>query len=598
MKRFLLTSLAALFLVGTLLPQDTAKVDVTPTIRANTRMVAVDVLVTDAAGKPVTDLKPEDIVVEENGKTQKIASMELMNSAAEAPDVLPDTIYSNRPEFTAPRGSYTILLIDALNTPVQNASYARQQLLSYAASQTQAGQRIAVYALGNGLYKLQGFTDDAQLLQDAIQRSEKVANAGATATPDSGRTLPVPGANSTSGTPPGGNNSLATSLVSRLTAFSTEGIAYYNVQMQIERTTAALRALARMMLGIPGRKNLVWVTAGVPITLNIDEMAVTTVREERTDPTAQAPLNSESSYAAYEQNIRQEAANPLKEVSSLLQRAQISVYPVDARGLFGAGATSQTQASSSGVNSQGMLVMGAEYGRAVSASGSAISNSQANMRTIASETGGRYFVNRNDIDRAVAVAADDGRTYYLVSYYPEKKKFDGTFRKIKVNVKRPGLTVRNRSGYYAVDFSKGSKKDRETDIASALNMASSAPSTMLLFDARIVPPAPAAKATVPVLFRVPAGNFTAEDGKDNGKHLSLDFFVTAATGDGKVVNTTGKTVDTTVTAEQFQQIEKQGLLLPIDMELPPGNYNLQLGVRDNPTGMVGTLNAPLRLAKP
>ncbi|HSE49128.1 MAG TPA: VWA domain-containing protein [Terriglobales bacterium] len=596
MRRLFLIVLGGALLSAMFAAQEAKQQEVTPTIRVNSRVVALDVMVTDASGKPVLDLKPDELVVEESGKPQKLTSFELIRGGSGELDTLPETIYSNRPEFLAPRGNYTILLVDALNTPFEHMAFGREQLIRYAASQTKPGHRIAVYALDTSLHKLQSFTDDPQLLAAAIEKSGLQSQKTATASPQVTPTV-NPGAMAAGGGRGGGGFGRTASLISTLNAFQAGGVAAYNEQVRVGATTAALSALARMMIGIPGRKNLVWLTAGVPITLDVSEMTVTTVLGERpsNDPTAPPPLQREMSYDAYEQNVRQEAARSVKEMASLLQQAQISVYAVDARGLFGS--TNQTNAASSGLNSSGLLVMGSEYGGNVAASGKAISDSQANMKTIAQETGGRYYINRNDIDKAVALASEDGGTYYAVSYSPDKKKFDGGFRKIRVSVKRPGLTVRHRTGYYAIDFSKGSKKDKENELAQAVSLSGLAPSTMLMFDARITSSAPAAKTTVPVLFRVPMGNFTIQDAGEKGKKLDLDFVVSAMRN-GKMVDSKGSTVATTVTNEQFQQVQEKGLLMQLELTLPPGQYELALAVRDNPTGMIGTLNVPVDLAAP
>ncbi|MDP9266981.1 MAG: VWA domain-containing protein [Acidobacteriota bacterium] len=599
MRRLILLSLTGLVLAAAALSQqEAAKPAATPTIRAETRLVVVDAIVTDGSGKPITDLKPDELVVEENGKQQKLASVELITPSTEGPETLPPSIYSNRPEYNAPRSGYTILLIDALNTPVENQAWARQQLLRYAAAQLQPGRRVAVYALGNTLYRLQTFTDDPELLKAAIQRAEQYqleTKTGGTTAP--GTRGPLPGS-TTLGGGAAGSNPMFQNVLNRISTFQAEQ-SMFNAEVAIDTTTAALRALARMMLGVPGRKNLVWITAGVPIALRMEDMTVTTVLPERpNDPsgTAPPPLQREASYDAYAQNVRIAAANDVKEVASLLQLAQISIYAVDARGLFSG--TSQTVASNSGLNSSGLLVMGQEYGRSVQNAGNYITTSQANMKSIASETAGRYYVNRNDIDEAVAAASRDGGTYYSIAYYPEKKKFDGSFRKIKISVKRPSSNVRHRLGYYAVDFSKKSKKDRENELGSAVRLSSFAPSTLVMFDVQVVPPAPAANAKVPVTFLLRPGNFTAEDVADGGKHIDLDFFVTAATPDGRSAASTGMKVDTKFSSEQFQRVSTQGILLPMDVTLPPGNYSLLLAVRDNPTGMLGTLNVPLQLRSP
>src|SRR5882724_2031278 len=109
---------------------------------------------------------------------------------------------------------------------------------------------------------------------------------------------------------------------------------------------------------------------------------------------------------------------------------------------------------------------------------------------------------------------------------------------------------------------------------------------------RAMPPAPASKAMVPVKFLVPASSFTAEDAGDGKRHIRLDFYAVAFLPDGKSVSNVGKTVDATLEADQFEQLRQQGLLLPMEVSLTPGNYSLRLAVRDNRTGYVGTVNVP------
>src|SRR5258708_19097217 len=94
-------------------------------------MVLVDAVVTDKQGTAITGLRPEDFVVEENGKSQKIASLSAPNdSAALAAPALPPGIYSNRAQYRSPSSAVTVMLLDALNTPFMDQSYARRQMRS------------------------------------------------------------------------------------------------------------------------------------------------------------------------------------------------------------------------------------------------------------------------------------------------------------------------------------------------------------------------------------------------------------------------------------------------------------------------------------
>src|SRR5437763_14920040 len=85
-----------------------------PTIRVSTHLVLVDVVVTDKHGKPITGLHPEDFVVQEKGRTQKVAFFSWSGESSRPPaPILPPGIYSNKPEYRSPGGPLVILLLDA-----------------------------------------------------------------------------------------------------------------------------------------------------------------------------------------------------------------------------------------------------------------------------------------------------------------------------------------------------------------------------------------------------------------------------------------------------------------------------------------------------
>src|SRR5438105_14204474 len=143
-----------------------------PTIRVNTRMVLVDVVATDKNGQPIKDLKPQDFVIEENGKKQKIASFTTPDEIAKAstPPSLPPGIYSNQPEYRAPGGPITVFVLDAANSQFSDQAYGRLQMLKYLDEQSKSTQRTAIFTLTDGLHVIQDFTSDPQLLREAIKR--------------------------------------------------------------------------------------------------------------------------------------------------------------------------------------------------------------------------------------------------------------------------------------------------------------------------------------------------------------------------------------------------------------------------------------------
>ncbi|MBA3914606.1 MAG: VWA domain-containing protein [Acidobacteriales bacterium] len=564
--------------------QSAPSLPATPAIRVSTRLVVLDVVASGKDGMAITDLKSEDFKLEENGKQQKISGFGLERAGAPVkPPALPPGVYSNRPEYHMPSGALTVLLIDGLNTPYTNQARVREQMIRYAATQMSAGQQTAVYALGSRLVRLQDFTSDPRLIATALSSYKPQLPSVNT-----GTTLaPLQGGAGLAGLNPGE----AEFVAANIQQFEGDQTATA-LQYRIQGTLAAMQALSRILGGNPGRKNLVWVTASLPFSM-IAEQNDITYAQTRAGNFGQAPVPNEISNASYANHIQQTATEGVKRVAALMTSAQISVYPVDAKGLLGA---TLADASRQGSNGAGLLMIGGDYGEAVSNASNRQFASQATMEEMAQQTGGRAYINRNDIDRAVALAAADGSTYYSLSYYPEKKKFDGGYRKLKVVVSRPGVQLRYRPGYFAIEPEKVSDKDKQPELISALAGPSNA--TMVVFDARIVPPAPAAKVDLPVQFLVQADTFTGEDGKNGERAVDLDFYVTAFTKDGKMAANTGKAVATSLPADQYLQMQQKGLLMPVNISLPPGSYDLRLAVRDNHTGYVGTLSVPLTLKQP
>src|SRR5215469_6574258 len=161
----------------------------------------------------------------------------------------------------------------------------------------------------------------------------------------------------------------------------------------------------------------------------------------------------------------------IAELADSLIDAQIAMYPVGARGLM---PSALFDASNSGRDKFGRsLARGDRMTAALSAESSALQNVHAAMREIAERTGGQAFYNTNDIDGSIRKSIDDGSTYYTLAYYPENKNWNGKFRKIHVTVNRPGIKLRYRLGYYAVDpkiFANQGETQRAAAFALALDL--------------------------------------------------------------------------------------------------------------------------------
>ena len=289
--------------------------------------------------------------------------------------------------------------------------------------------------------------------------------------------------------------------------------------------------------------------------------------------------------------IDQNYDDRIKETTSSLTDAQIAVYAVDARGLLGqltGGAESQ------GLDVGGELKTGDEYAADLKQASSRLQDYQATLKQVAEDTGGKVFVNQNDMERSVSLSVGDGAAYYLLGYTPSGKA-DGKFHKIEVKVDRPNVTVRSRRGYYALSAqSDAAKKQRDAAVTIAMQLSSPGASGVT-FDARVVPPAPASKMKVGVDFIVDPTTIGAEDAGGGSKTLALEFHAAAYGTDGKLADHRDTSIKATLKPADYTRIQQGGLPYHLDLELGPGHYMLRLGVVDQNSGIIGTADMPLDL---
>jgi len=541
-----------------------------PTLRVTTHLVLVDVVVTDKQGKAVPNLHADDFIVEENGKQQKIASISSPAEKPPAPPELPPGIYSNKPQYRSPGGPITLMLLNALNTPFTDQAYARRQMLEFVKEQFKPGDRMAVFALTGGLSVMQDFTSDPQTLYSALQRYNPQTQAFA----DSNRPLTSVSNNPSAGnavssldpsTAPFTDNSASATLrggqaavaianaQAALQAFEGAQVGYAQDQRAV-MTLNALNSIARILGGLPGRKNLIWVTGDLPFSFIPEDRAMSQEEIEEAQSGINTRRVAQHAAGTLAEQFRQAHAEEIREVAARLASAQVAVYPVDARGL----------------------------------SISTNIDSQETMRDMARETGGRAYVNQNEIKVGVERAFADESAAYTIAYYPENKKYDGKYRSIKVKVKSGGVEIQHRHGYYAIDPTQMKGYNPQQEVAAALGDA--APATMVSFMAQVKPPATnSVPGKLGVTFLVDASTLTAEDA-GGGKHMNAVFYATIFSPTGKRVADNTQRVDQTFDANTYQQILQKGMVLHMDMDPQPGQ--IRLAVQDARTGLVGTIIAP------
>jgi VWFA-related protein len=378
--------------------------------------------------------------------------------------------------------------------------------------------------------------------------------------------------------------------------------------IRVQYTAAALSALARMLAGYPGRKNLFWLSESIPFGMFPDALSDDRKSPNSTLPAvpkaaaraasgdaqpsdAAAPLSTQPSQQASPKTTTLKTRNYtdlIIGISNDLADAQVSVYPVDARGLLGPAFFNVAN------NVSGQGAMGGLAQKAEGRQSEELFQSHYNMRDIAEKTGGMAYYNRNDLDVAVRTGMDDGATYYTLGYYPDNKNWDGQFRKIQVITPKNGAKLRYRAGYYAVDrvdYDRLHPVQRDFDLGQTLNPDYPV-ATALQFDALVTPPQPG-KTTVRVQYAVDPKQISFQKGADGLQHAQLDCAarVFSPKNIEKPLKTEGTRVNAALQPEVFDKIGRTYFPCQIIFELPEGQYLLRLAVRDGSTGLLGSVNA-------
>lgn len=563
------------------------------TIRVNTRLVQFDVVVTDNQGHPVKNLTAADFAVLQDGQPQTVAAFEAHTPSVEAasaphtttaPKVasLPANKFSNVPE-SAPQSSWTVVLFDLLNTSVPDQSYARSQLIQLLRSLPK-GQPVALFVLTRQLEMLQGFTQDpAELLRQAemiLPSKSPDLTTMAERERDAGRILSTSQQSASMGAGPAqaGNvdtSSISSAQASRILQNYNDHEAFQNSDRALF-TLAAMRGMARAVSGYPGRKNLIWLSGSFPVDIE-------------PNPASSDPFRNVRGFEA-----------EIQTTSSLLATSRVAVYPVDMRGLQNRGiditmAASETQFMNDVAptgSPRAVASSTSSLGNTLSAQTLEATNERTTMLDIAQQTGGEAFVNTNDLKRVINRSLEDGATYYTLAYTPPKEA-QGGYHRVLVRVPNKSWKLAYRRGYYNIPPVTASGAMGTAALRTALQPGMPPSTSMLLTLSLELPDA--TRHDVKVNYIINSNGVTFTDEPDNKKRAQLDFMVIAFDRTGKEVAHASDTLDATLPANAYAAVLANGLPAHQLIALPPGRYNLRIGVMDRTNQQIGTVDAPLEV---
>ncbi|HZU24858.1 MAG TPA: VWA domain-containing protein, partial [Bryobacteraceae bacterium] len=269
-------------------------------------------------------------------------------------------------------------------------------------------------------------------------------------------------------------------------------------------------------------------------------------------------------------------------------RANVSFYPIDARGLVASAPLGDATKSSPG--GAGMY-----SGSSARASQSNFQGQQETLYTLAADTGGKALLDNNDLAVGIQQAQKDMSSYYILGYYSDNDKLDGRFRTIKITFKNPALQARiskfdYRRGYFAgKDFKQFNSTDKERQLAEALMLGDPVTDidiTMEIDYFRLARD----RYFVPIAAKIPGSEM--ELARSGGaERTTIDFICVVKDAAGKQVANVRDFADFKLKGATAQDLAKHPISYDTGFTLPPGNYSLRFVARENTTGKLGTYDA-------
>ncbi len=534
-----------------------------PLIQSTTRLVQVSVIA-KSHDHPAEGLKAEDFKIFADGRAQKISffSVDATAKALAAPvqTLAANTFTNDAPARSGSVNGITIVLLDLVNTRMTDRIYARQQLIKYLL-EIPSDQHVGVYVFNGRLSVLHDYTADMANFQkqlavakDRLVNVSQTEEMGALGISDGG------GTSDFSELARGGGNAQERSFYLRDRVLGTMNV---------------LKFIGSHFAELPGRKNLVWVSGGFPLTFGYENMS----------------KFSEDFFTEMDATVRS------------LSDANVAVYPVDARGLV---AEPAYDASKPNVATP---IMGRGRGgssKAPSAGAPKVGNHgadvHATMDELAHRTGGHAYYNTNDLTRAIREATDDSAYTYTLGFYPEDEKHNRDFHKIKVEVDQPHINLSYRSGY--LDLAEIPSDDRTrsiqihdalwspldaTELSLAVNVAKPVNSGSV-FTGGAAPQSPDS-VVFAVTLRPRGVQLKPQGDRYTGR---VDVLMVQFDSAGRPLDSPMETVALNMKDPTYRKFLTEGLSVKETLKIMPHTKSIRVIVRDFGSGMIGSVSVPTK----
>jgi VWFA-related protein len=564
---------------------DRAKDDV---VRITTNLVQIDAVITNRKGQQITDLAPEDFEIYEDGHPQEIKNFSYITVEQGAAVAAPVKPKSKDKTFVPPpppppeqlrpeqvRRSIA-LVVDDLGLSFETTSYVRNALRKFVDEQMHSGDMVAIIRTGAGVGALQQFTTDKQLLHAAIDRvkwnafGRRGINAFGSVGEDAFHTeASDPRRGRYTSIDPDAEMKGSVMNSEQREAANRARVNDFKDEIFTVGTLGALNYVVKGLKELPGRKSVVLLT---------DELDL---------------FSSTSS-----SNFR--VLDALRHLIDLANRSSVVFYTIDPRGIpvLNDSAANSLVGASKGDGQGGIGATGVSGSRLMQdlmSRSLEIAEAENGMNYLARQTGGFLVNNNNDVAGGIRRVLDQ-KGYYLIGYRPQESTFNAAgkrnYHKLELRVKRPGLTVHTRAGFYGVSSETAVpvNRTRLQQLVSALTSPFASGAVDLRLTSVFLND-PTYGSFVRSLIHVDGKSLTFTDEADGAHKATIDVAAVTFDDGGAVVDQRFRTETMLVRGEQYRSAQRDGITFGINLPIKkPGAFQLRIAVLDVAANRVGSAN--------
>jgi VWFA-related protein len=523
-------------------PQQPSRLGDDDVVKITTNLVQVDAIVTDKKGKLITDLRPDEVQIFEDGHQQKVTNFSLVTVEGSTPQPAPSAQLDKSapplpPVKLQPEDvRRTIaLVVDDLGLSFESTYYTRRALKKFVDEQMRPGDLVAIIRTSGGMGALQQFTSDKRQLYAAIERVKYYLNGRSSI----GAFAPLAGRSD-----------------DRLKE-RNEDLDQFREDVFSVGTLGAVGYVVKGMRELPGRKSILLISDGFKI------------------------------YSAGDPERNYRTLLALRRLIDQANRATVVIYTMNAAGLQVMGLTAAD--SVAGMSSE-------EVEQQLGDRRTAAFDSQNGLDYLARETGGIAIRNNNDLSGGIRRVIEDQKSYYLIGYRPDESTFEvksgrRTFHKLSLKVTRPGkFNVRMRNGFYGIteDDEKMLASTPSQQLIKALTSPFGAAgvrlrlTTLFANDAKI-------GSYMRSLLHINANDLTFTDLPDGAHRAEFDVVAITFGDNGRVVDQVGQGFTLRSEGEDYARQRRDGFVFFLTVPIKKaGAYQLRAALRDRASQHVGS----------